>query len=562
MVGQSLFSREISDAGVDLAEMEAAPPVPDGPADAAKVLAPPITKSRPASDEPALPQIALPQIDEDAGHLGGSEGHSGLPAAALGYWTGTRRSNRLGFLASATFHAVALVIMALIAVLSQSADEDLVELIASLTDNDPPKFENRDDLPDPSPAIEFSSDVGDTSFDSLLSDELPAGPPSDVPQDSWAKSTPGSASPLDSGALPWRVSAGGGGLSGRGAKAREGLVKQRGGTPGSQAAVRRGLDWLKAHQRRDGSWRFSHRSENCNAYCRNPGNHASTTGSTALALLPFLGAGQTHTTGDYQDVVRAGLFYLIGRMRTTDSGGDLQEGTMYAQGLATIALCEAYTMTEDEKLMIPAQRAIEFIVNAQDPLGGGWRYAPRQIGDTTSFGWQLMALKSGQMAGFHSPSPSIKLAQKFLDGVQSGGGAYYGYQQPETKQNPTTISIGLLCRMYTGWGRDHAGLKRGVDFINRRGPSTSNMYYNYYATQVMHHWEGKPWQRWNVKMREHLIRTQESEGHETGSWYFEDHHTTSGGRLYNTAVAIMILEVYYRHMPLYSERSVDSDAGF
>ena len=154
------------------------------------------------------------------------------------------------------------------------------------------------------------------------------------------------------------------------------------------------------HQRRDGSWRFSHRSENCNAYCRNPGNHGSTTGSTALALLPFLGAGQTHKTGDYQDVVRAGLFYLIGRMRTTDNGGDLQEGTMYAQGLATIALCEAYAMTQDEELMIPAQRAIEFVVYAQDPLGGGWRYAPRQLGDTTSFGWQLMALKSGQMAGF------------------------------------------------------------------------------------------------------------------------------------------------------------------
>ena len=78
---------------------------------------------------------------------------------------------------------------------------------------------------------------------------------------------------------------------------------------------------------------------------------------------------------------------------------------MYAQGLATIALCEAYAMTQDEKLIIPAQRAVEFIVSAQDRLGGGWRYAPQQPGATTSFGWQLMSLKSGQRDGSHWPAP-------------------------------------------------------------------------------------------------------------------------------------------------------------
>ena len=557
MAGELTFSRDISDAGVDLAEMDFAPPVQD---DTPQTPAPPIVKDRPVSDT-----AALPQIDENSLH-GGSMSRSGLWGAAVrystGFWTRQRRSKQLGFLASATVHAVALVVMALLASFAGPTDEDPRGLIALPSDDDLLAIENFDSLLDQSPAVELSSDHGESSFDNLLPERLPVGPPTEMPQSSHRLAAGGSASLLNARDLPWRVAVGGGGLQGRGEAARGGLLKQRGGTPGSQAAVRRGLDWLKAHQRRDGSWRFSHRAENCNAYCRNPGNHGSTTGATALALLPFLGAGQTHKTGDYQDVVRTGLFYLIGRMRTSDNGGDLQEGTMYAQGLATIALCEAYAMTQDEKLMIPAQRAIEFIVSAQDPLGGGWRYAPLQPGDTTSFGWQLMALKSGQMAGFHSPSPSIELAKKFLDSVQSGEGAYYGYQQPEVKRNPTTIAIGLLCRMYTGWGRDRAGLKRGVDFLNRRGPSASNMYYNYYATQVMHHWEGKPWQRWNAKMRDHLIRSQALEGHETGSWYFKDRHTTSGGRLYNTAMAIMILEVYYRHMPLYGQRSVDGDAGF
>ncbi len=64
--------------------------------------------------------------------------------------------------------------------------------------------------------------------------------------------------------------------------------------------------------------------------------------------------------------------------------------------------------------------------------------------------------------------------------------------------------------------------------------------------------------RWDVsRQRSHLIATQAATGHESGSWYFKDQHGDQGGRLYNTAMAVMILEVYYRYMPLYGENSVD-----
>ncbi len=61
---------------------------------------------------------------------------------------------------------------------------------------------------------------------------------------------------------------------------------------------------------------------------------------------------------------------------------------------------------------------------------------------------------------------------------------------------------------------------------------------------------------WNQRLRQHLIETQATEGAERGSWYFSDPHGTSGGRHYSTAMAIMILEVYYRYMPLYTETTV------
>jgi hypothetical protein len=86
------------------------------------------------------------------------------------------------------------------------------------------------------------------------------------------------------------------------------------------------------------------------------------------------------------------------------------------------------------------------------------------------------------------------------------------------------------------------------------------MYYNYYATQVMHHFGGAPWKRWNARMRDQLVNSQAKEGHESGSWFMLDPHGAGpGGRLYSTAMAAMVLEVYYRHLPLYRQESVEDD---
>ena len=230
---------------------------------------------------------------------------------------------------------------------------------------------------------------------------------------------------------------------------------------------------------------------------------------------------------------------------------------MYAQGLSAIALCEAYGMTQDPALKDLAQGALRFIVYAQDPKGGGWRYAPGQPGDTTVTGWQLMALKSGQMARLEVPAPTLYLAQRFLGSVQSEDGARYGYMTPQPRNS--TTAIGLLCRMYTGWQRDHPGLQKGVAYLSQWGPSEDNMYHNYYATQVLHHWGGSDWEKWNRKMRDYLIATQATNSHEAGSWYFSGGQGQVGGRLYNTAMAVMTLEVYYRYMPLYREDAVAGD---
>ena len=68
---------------------------------------------------------------------------------------------------------------------------------------------------------------------------------------------------------------------------------------------------------------------------------------------------------------------------------------------------------------------------------------------------------------------------------------------------------------------------------------------------VLNHFDGPSWPVWNQSLRDRLIDEQATQGHESGSWYYEHAHSEIGGRLYNTCMVLLTLEVYYRYMPLY-----------
>ena len=343
-------------------------------------------------------------------------------------------------------------------------------------------------------------------------------------------------------------------MSGRGdPKTKQALLAQYGGNEASEKAVAMALEWLARHQLPDGSWSFDHRQAN-HPNALDPGElDNARNAATGLALLPFLGAGMTHKQGKYKQTVHKGLYFLCSQM-SPDGGLNGGGGRMYGHGICAFALCEAYAMTQDRSLRPYAERSLQFIVMAQDRSGGGWRYTPGQPGDTSVVGWQLMALKSGHMGYLKVPPQVIAGVNNFLNTVQSDGGATYGYTGPG--RGPATTAIGLLCRMYLGWKQDNPALKKGVEFLSKMGPHKTNMYYNYYATQVLHHYEGELWYKWNEVMRDYLVNTQVKDGHEKGSWHFDGGHGAAlGGRLYSTAMAAMTLEVYYRHLPIYRKQS-------
>ncbi len=339
-------------------------------------------------------------------------------------------------------------------------------------------------------------------------------------------------------------------IEGRSAATKERALLLHKGTPESEAAVAAGLSWLIRVQSLDGAWRI-------NGAFPNPGNlppRESEIGGTAFGLLPFLGAGFTHQPkkgNPYDKPIARALKFLISRQ---DPRTGYYGGRMYAHALATIAMCEDYGLTQDPYYARSAQMAVNYLVSAQHSEGG-WLYGPNQKGDTSVIGWCVMALKSAKMAGLRVPDITFKKAVRYLDSVCDRNNEGYGYTSKGSRT--TMTAVGLLCRQYLqGWGHKNLRMIQGINNHLKKNPpgKTRNIYYYYYATQVMFHFGHEDWIAWNKVMREDLIKRRDrSKNPKTsGSWSpVGDRYAGAGGRLMETSLSILTLEVYYRYLPLY-----------
>jgi hypothetical protein len=344
-------------------------------------------------------------------------------------------------------------------------------------------------------------------------------------------------------------------LDGRQEGRREALIKAFGGSDVTEAAVAKALAWLAKQQEKDGLWSLQ------GPYV-DGGSQENRLAATAMALLAFQGAGNTPDAGLHKALVKRAWQGLV-KKQLPSGQFDLpmpSHHSLYAHAQATYALCELYGMTKDETHAEPARRALAYALAAQGP-NGGWRYAPGEEGDMSVTGWYMMALKSGEIAGLTVPAAAFENLSKFLDSVSAEGGSRYGYRldsplKPPTGVTPAVSAEGLLARQFLGWGRDDrrvaAGLElllaeRFLDFENDK-----DVYAWYYITQVAHNVGGSAWDRWNGRMRDVLPAEQSNKGTEAGSWDPAlDKWGHIGGRLFTTCFCTWMLEVYYRHLPLY-----------
>jgi hypothetical protein len=441
------------------------------------------------------------------------------------------------WLVSAVFHMLIVIILGLIVIKPNISGELLLHFDSSEAEV---PIEGEFDLPIGVPDGELNATLepeANLEVVESMSDDLMTTDPL-MPDDS-----------LTGEVEPIRLA-----LSGRESGMQQALLGAYGGTGGTQRSVMEALKWLARNQGRQGLWSLQ------GPYLNGASNE-NFEAATAMALIAFQGAGYTPKSakdGPFTENVSRGWTALLAKQDPQGNFFQAGQGTsqLYTQAFCTIALCELYGMTRDERYYEPAQRAIDYCVEVQSPEGG-WKYFPGTGSDLSVSGWFVMALQSGRMAGLKIPDKTLRGVNKFLDGVSHEYGSLYSYQSNSPPSKSMTAE-GLLCRQYLGWQRDDERLVQGANYLVENLPnwdrSDRDAYYWYYATQVCHHMEGKHWQRWNKVMRVEIPRHQIKDGKERGSWDPDGFRWGSeGGRLFITCLSTYMLEVYYRHLPIYQQ---------
>ncbi len=348
---------------------------------------------------------------------------------------------------------------------------------------------------------------------------------------------------------------------GRSEQRRE-IALQQGGSAETEEAVEAALAWLaQAQDPHDGhwdtqAWEGGRDSRNFTTPNGPITRVEANTATTGLALLAFLGAGNTHQQGEYQAQVAAGLEYL--RRSQSPSTGSLAGNAgryvaMYCHGIATLAVSEAYIMTRDEQLRPIVERAVHYTVVTQHPTTGGWRYQPGDQGDTSQFGWQLMALVSARSAGISVPTHVWQGAERWLQRVSLGSyGGLACYTPDRRVPSHSMTAEALACRFFLQGGTHRAAIDEAANFIAREGVSRQplNLYYCYYGTLALYQVQDHRWVAWNQELTGRLLQSQQKAGSLAGSWDPDTVWGHTGGRVYTTSLACLCLETYYRYLPL------------
>jgi hypothetical protein len=353
---------------------------------------------------------------------------------------------------------------------------------------------------------------------------------------------------------------------------RDKRIAESGGSPQTEVALKKTLDYLKNSQNKDGSWGKS--------------NQPAMTG---LAVLAFLGHCETPESKEYGENVLKAIVYLVdyqmkkGYLSSSDKGS---QNAPYQHGIAAYALGEAYSMTRYGSVRIPNLRealiaAVDVIVKGQG-TDGGWSYGykdwkkidpPTKGSDMSVSGWQIQALNAARHTGVKFPGADDCFAKaiKYVEAsqVKSGDTAgAFGYRGNGSESYSMTGVAGLC--LIIGGKTNGKELRDGTEFIKRtwdklkhefkytsselpenKWTYNSSLYASYYVNQVAFMRGGSLWTKWNKSLQADLLPAQNANGsfRDEGKGEHSTHGAGADADHYRACLCALMLEVYYRYLP-------------
>ena len=496
----------------------------------------------------------------------------------------------IGWFISIGMHALFALIFYYAVFAAKEKDQELPPMRVTTIDP-PPKKEDKKDLErtiDNKVEINVATEADVAAPINNL--EVPVEEKTETEEDTEAEVNKGreeavASSEMGSTGAFMAIGAGGGaaGMFGNrsGGGKRRALVKG-GGSRASESAVDAALRWFKRHQSPNGMWDTEKYPVNCTETPKcEPGGNANEHGSdanvacTGYAVLCFLGAGYDHKTPNkYKTTVEKGLEYLRS-IQTAE--GELGPRN-YEHAVATMAMAEAYAMTNDLELKQPAQKGLNILMERQakdgkgDSGGGlGWNYkgATPSRNDSSVTGWCVMALKAGLGGGLNVGN-SMEGAknwlekawkasnpdwQKLNDPYTAMSGFPYCYDAVADKideHGSGRMCMGALCAVFLGHHSGDIMLDSMINAIMAKNfvkGYPTNTYYMYYNTLAVFQAGGPHWEKWNGTCRDVIVNAQrKGDGCFDGSWDPQGTGVSEKiGRVLNTAFCCLSLEVYYRY---------------
>ncbi len=339
----------------------------------------------------------------------------------------------------------------------------------------------------------------------------------------------------------------------------------------TKKATAQALEWLKGRQEADGSYSDS--------------SHSHNTAITGFAMMAFMSQGHLPNQGLYgPEVAKAANFlmscqtdkgYLVNGARAIGgfaSARNNPNANMYCHGMATLALCELFGQTNDEKLKPVVEAAVKLIVESQNPEGG-WRYQPNSTdADISVTIMQVMALRSAKNAGLYVPDVILEGDPKTgrkgaLDYIEScynefKGGFTYTPRQSQTGFARTAAGTCVLflsgkwdkIKKRTADGKiiePKEGAKktkdysRAVTYMQDHFLDSQHFYYgHYYAAHSMHSVGGKEWEDWYKKLEDYFLPRQSPDF----SWRTS---YSEPGPVFQTSIAVIILSAPAHYLPIF-----------